>query len=284
MDVTGLAQKWAVVTGGQTALGRITATRLAEAGAHVLLVGTDEAQGAKVAAAFATRGPGTLTSITWDPRAQASVRATAADIAGRTDRLHVLVNHACESFKERQVTPDGVEATLAVNHLSSFLLTRLLTERLVAAAPSRVVNVSSFCHFRATINFDDLGFSEGWDNGKAIRRAKLCTVLFTRALARRLEGTGVTVNAVHPGGLPPDLWANAPRWVDPVVRAVDWCTLGAALGARRVLHLVQSPDVATMTGLYFSGGKPVKPSRHAQADPLVERLWEASEALVSRTS
>lgn len=273
--------RWAVVTGGQTALGALVAQRLAAAGAHVVRLGS-----APVPEAPPVAGPGTLTALQWDPRSQDSVRAAAAAIAERTDRVHVLVNHEAGALKARELTDDGVEATLATHHLSSFLLTRLLTDRLVAAAPARVVNVSSFCHFRATLDCDDLGFAAGgWDAGKALRRAKLCNVLFTRALARRLEGTGVTVNCVHPGGLPADLWATAPRWVDPVVRALDWCTLGATFGARRVLHLVESPDVEGLSGLYFSGGRPVKPSRHAQADPLVERLWAASEALVvSRTS
>ena len=186
------------MTGATSGLGLATARRLAALGATVVLHGRDPARCEAAAAALARDGA----AVDWlvaDLGDQRQVRALATAAQERHARLDVLVNNAGATFPRRALTPEGVERTLAVNHLAPFLLTTLLLDLLRASAPARVVNVASVAHEHGRLDLDDLAMERGYRPFAAYSRSKLANVLFTRELARRLEGTGVTVNAVHPG-------------------------------------------------------------------------------------
>src|SRR5262245_61051600 len=189
-DVRG---KTVLITGATSGIGREAAVVLARRGARVLLVGRDRAKTAAVTAEVAARaGSREVSSLQCDFASQAAIRALAAEVHARTDRLHVLVNNAGAVYKSRRLTADGIEATFAVNHLGYFLLTNLLLDLLVASAPARVVTVASVAHRRGTLDFDDLGYARGYGIMRAYSRSKLANVLFAAELARRLAGTGVT--------------------------------------------------------------------------------------------
>jgi NAD(P)-dependent dehydrogenase (short-subunit alcohol dehydrogenase family) len=198
----------------------------------------------------------------------------------RFNRLDVLVNNAGGVFRDRIVTEDGIEATFAVNHLGYFLLTQLLLDRIVQSAPARIVNVASVAHRRGTMDFDDLFFERGYRILRAYSRSKLANVLYTRALAQKLAGTGVTVNCVHPGAVDTNIWSGARTWMKPLLTLVRKVfMIPAKEGGRRIVQLVVDPELSNTTGQYFENGKVVFPSRTAQDDALARRLWEESERL-----
>jgi NAD(P)-dependent dehydrogenase (short-subunit alcohol dehydrogenase family) len=215
----------------------------------------------------------------------ASVQAAAKDIGARWDRLDVLVNNAGGTWSERRLTAQGFEYTFGVNHLGHFYLTSLLLDRLRAGAPSRVVNLTSVGHHfaRGGLTFDDLQSENGFDGMQVYCRSKLANILFTRELAKRLEGTGVTANAVHPGpvrsgfGMDGDLTGFMAFGLK-LVRPFE---ISPKRGARTSLHVATSPDVATKTGMYWVRSKPGHMSRDARDDAAAARLWDESERLLA---
>jgi retinol dehydrogenase-12 len=190
--------KICLVTGATDGIGNVTARVLAERGATVVGVGRDPA---KIKATLAEVGdtPGSLEFLTADLSSQAQIRALAAEFKSKHDRLHVLVNNAGALFTSYRESADGIEMTLALNHLAYFLLTNLLLDTITASAPARIINVASDSHEGSSINFDDLSYRRRYSGWTAYGASKLANILFTYELARRLAGTGVTVNAVHPG-------------------------------------------------------------------------------------
>ena len=197
------------------------------------------------------------------------------------DRLDVLVNNAGTVYLRRTLTEDGIEATFAVNYLSAFLLTNLLLDVIKASAPSRIINVSSSGHYAGTMDFDDLGFERGYQIMRAYSRSKLAEVLFTRELAQRLAGAGVTVNALHPGTVATSIWDGAPAFTRPFFAvAKRLAMISASQGAETIVYLSTSPDVATMSGLYFEKNRPMTPSKVAENDQIAEELWRESARLV----
>ena len=198
------------------------------------------------------------------------------------DRLDVLVNNAGLAAQRREVTEDGIERTFAVNYLGPFLLTNLLLDLLVKSAPARIVNVASSEHYDATMDLADLGFERGgWGMVKAYRRSKLGNVLFTRALANRLEGKGVTVNAVHPGAVATGIWDCAPGWMQPMIwLAKKLILISPKKAAKSVVQLASSAEVDGKTGLYFNQLETKVPSKLARDDELAEKLWAESARLV----
>jgi retinol dehydrogenase-14 len=213
---------------------------------------------------------------------QAQIHQLAADVLAKYDRLDVLVNNAGLATRRREVTEDGIERTFAVNHLGPFLLTNLLLDLLVKSAPARVVTVASSEHYGATMDLADLGFERGgWHMAKAYGRSKLGNVLFTRALARRLEGKGVTVNAVHPGAIATGIWDCAPRWMQPMIwLAKRLVMITPEKAAKSIVQLASSAEVEGKTGLYFNQLKPKEPSKLAHDDELAEKLWAESAHMV----
>lgn len=265
-----------VVTGATAGIGQATAMALARMGATVVLVARnrDKARQTRDDIVRAA-GHSRVEAVIADLAVQARVRAAAEEIRGRHPAVHVLVNNAAVYTKKRQETPDGMEMQLAVNHLAPFLMTNLLMDRLRAGAPARIVTVSSEAHRRGVLHWDDLQMRRKYGGLQAYCNAKLCNVLFTRELARRLPAAEVAANAMHPGVVGTALlfggWAPL-RLLKPFIRTAEE-------GARTAIHLASSPEVAGVTGRYFKDEKPIHPSRAAQEDEAARRLWEVSARL-----
>ncbi len=277
-----LAGKTVVVTGATSGIGLEVAVLLARAGANTVIVGRDPAKTEAVLADIKRRaGSEEVEAMLCDFSLQAAIRRFAAEFRERHARLDVLVNNAGSVFASRTLTEKGIEKTFAVNHLGSFLLTNLLLDLLRASAPARIVTVASVAHTRGDLDFDDLNFDRGYRIMRAYSRSKLANVLFTRALARRLEGSGVTANAVHPGTVATHIWDGAPTWMRPIFAVIKRLfMLTPAAGAEPVAWLAASPDVEGDSGLYFDREQPKEPSEPARDDALAERLWRESARLV----
>jgi NAD(P)-dependent dehydrogenase (short-subunit alcohol dehydrogenase family) len=280
-----MQHKICLVTGATSGIGAATAESLAGLGATVVLVGRDrarcEAAAARVAAHSAV---GSADFLVGDLSVQADVRRIADEFRQKYDRLHVLINNASAIFLRRQETVDGIEATFALNHLAYFLLTNLLLDRLQASAPARIVNVASVGHMRAkAIDFDDLQ-SRRWYRGfQAYHQSKLANVSFTYELARRIRGSNVTVNALHPGMVATNIGRNN-GWIWRVLKPLGDRVFGfkyvsAAEGARTVVYLASSPDVAAMSGKYLVDQREAKSSAASHDEAAARRLWQASEEL-----
>ncbi len=277
----------AVITGGNAGIGKETAVALARAGWQVLITARDPGRGADALEEIRSRGSSTRVDVVpLDLADLASVRAFPDLLAARTDRLDVLVNNAGVVLQDRRVTVDGFEQTFGVNHLGHFLLTDLLLHRLRANPNgSRVVVLSSHAHkmARRGLDFDDLQTEHHRYRGFAVySRTKLANILFTRELARRLDGSDITVNAVHPGYVDSRFGRDGDtrRWFEVVARVGSFMAITPEVGAQTSVYLASSPDVEGITGEYFYKGRPSKVSSAAQDDLAATRLWSASEILV----
>ncbi len=271
--------KTILLTGATAGIGYEAAIALAREGHRVVMVGRDADKTARcVAEVKAKSGAAHVESLLADFNSLQSVRALAAAFLEKYERLDVLVNNAGAVFKAPGRSKDGFEATWAVNHLGGFLLTNLLLERLTQSAPSRIVVVSSVGHYRGTMKLDDLAFEkEGYFIMKAYTRSKLANVLMTKSLAKRLEGTGVTVNALHPGAVATTIWDGAPGWAKPLLaipRALFM--ISPEEGGKTITYLASSPEVEGQTGLYFQKNKPRTPSALARDEALAEQVWALS--------
>ncbi|HET7269020.1 MAG TPA: SDR family oxidoreductase [Oleiagrimonas sp.] len=280
--------KTILITGATSGIGKEAAVMLAREGARIVIVGRDAAKTAAVLAEIKQRsGSDAATSMPCDFASQASIRRLAEGFLEKHERLDVLINNAGGVHARRELTEDGIEATFAVNHLGYFLLTRLLLERLKASAPARIVNVASRAHYRGTLDLDDIGFEHGWRIMPAYARSKLANVLFTRALAQRLSGSGVTVNAVHPGVVGTHIWDHgAPPWARALFRIVfapvkRFYMRTPEDGAGPIVRLAIDADMEGQSGLYFNREHVAEPSEAARDDALAERLWLESERLVA---
>jgi retinol dehydrogenase-14 len=269
-----------VVTGASAGIGLESALQLGADGHHLVLVGRHEVRLADAAEAVRVAGASRVETFLADFASLDSVRALARDLLERLERIDVLVNNAGTVFARRTVTDDGLEATFEVNHLAGFLLTELLKERLRCSAPSRVVITSSVGHFSGTLDLGDVGFERGYSVMRAYSRSKLANALYARSLAAELVGTGVTVNAVHPGSVATDIWSGAPWFARPFLAVAKRKMLSPAEGGRALTHLAVSPDVEGVTGQYFDRFRAVAPSRLAQDDALALQLRDASARLV----
>jgi len=268
--------KVCLVTGATAGIGEATALGLARAGATVLLVARNPAKAEEVLARLAAEsGNPRLEVLLADLASLAQVRALAAEVERRHDRLHVLVNNAAVYTKERALTADGIETQFAVNHLAPFLLTNLLLPLLRRSAPARVVTVSSEAHRGITIDWENLTGERRYHGLRAYGQSKLANLLFTFELARRLSGSGVTANAVHPGVVGTSLlfggWAPL-RLLKPFLR-------GPEQGARTTVFLATSPRVEGVTGRYYKDSREIEPSPQARDPETARRLWEISERM-----
>jgi len=273
-----------LVTGANSGIGKAAALDLARMGATVVLLCRDQARGEATQAEVASLAAGMPPQLVLaDLGSQQAIRAVAGEIHERLPKLDVLVNNAGSFFSKRSTTEDGLESTFAVNHLGSFLLTNLLLDLLRASAPARVVNVSSASHLRAHIDFEDLQTEGRYSGWQAYGRSKLANVLFTYALARRLDGTRVTVNAVHPGVVTTN-FGSASGFVRFGMRAAGRFFLTPEEGADTVVYLASAPEVEGVTGEYFVKRQPVRSSPESRNQEVQERLWAVSEALTGLTS
>jgi retinol dehydrogenase 14 len=276
-----------VITGGSDGIGLECASQVAaaEPGCRVVLVGRDPRRTAAAAERIRSEQPTCrVDSMLCDLADQAAVRHLAGQLLETCDRIDVLVNNAGTVFARRTLTADGVEATFAVNHLAGLLLTELLLDRIMASAPARIVFTSSEGHYSGTMDLDDLGFEHGYTVMRAYSRSKLANVLTARLLARRLEGTGVTVNAVHPGMIATNIWSGAPWFARPFLALLKrWRMESPQVGGSRLAHLAVAPEVAGHTGGYYDRNRLREPSELALDDVLAERLYAVSAGLVGLT-
>jgi retinol dehydrogenase 14 len=278
------AAKTYVITGGSDGIGLECASQVAAAdpGCRIVLVGRSPDRTAAAVGRLRAEQPSCrVDSLLCDLADQHAVRRLADDLLKTCDRIDVLVNNAGSVFAHRRLTTDGVESTFAVNHLGGFLLTELLLDRLVESAPARVVFTSSEAHYSGTMDFDDLGFEHGYSIMKAYGRSKLANVLTARRLARRLEGTGVTVTSLHPGAIATNIWSSAPWFARPVLAVLKkWKMETPPVGGSRLAYLATSPEVEGQTGGYYQRNRLREPSELARDDALGDRLYAESARLV----
>jgi len=281
-----MAGRVCAITGASSGLGYETALALARQGATVALLCRSPQRGeqARTQIAAAT-GNGDLHVVPCDHANLDTVRAAAAQLLTRFDALHVLVNNAGLMLFQRRITVDGLEETFQVNHLSAFLLTALLRERLQASAPARVITVSSLGHRGVALDFEDLQSQRMYDGFLAYRRSKLANVLFTYELARRLEGSGVTANTLHPGLVRTGFGHNNGRAARAFMTLSQLPPLAMTprRGARTQTWLASSDAVAGVSGRYFARCRARRSSRISYDPDAQRRLWEASEMLLSRS-
>ena len=265
----------AIVTGANRGLGKAIAEGLARQGLTVMLGCRDAHRGeaARAAISAATGNP-RVEILPIDLADQQSIRAAVATIVGKHDRLDVLINNAAVYKTERTLTQDGLEAMFATNHLGPVLLTNLLCELLKASAPARILTITA--PSTTQLKFDDLQSSGQWSAYRAFGASKMCNLLFTYELARRLQGTGVTVNAVHPGLVKSNLLQEAPRPIRFVANLVSASPEKASAGP---VSLASSPAVAGVSGKFFKGQKQIKSSAYSHDPAMQRRLWEVSVAL-----
>lgn len=275
-----MENKVCLVTGATNGIGKVTALELARRGATVVLAGRSAAKTDAVVAEIKARsGNDHVEGLVADLSTQAGVRALADAFKARYNRLDVLVNNAGAIFNERRESADGIEMTFALNHLSYFLLTHLLLDVLKASAPARIVNVSSNAHMGSGINFDDLEFKRGYMNFRAYAQSKLANILFTTELARRLQGTGVTANALHPGFVSSGFGRNDGSLMNIGMMLMRPFQISPEKGAETTIYLATSPEVEGVTGGYFSKRKPARTSSAARDQAAAERLWAISEQM-----
>jgi NAD(P)-dependent dehydrogenase (short-subunit alcohol dehydrogenase family) len=276
-----MAGRTVVVTGATSGIGRATALGLATMGAHLAIVGRDAQRTETSAREIRSAGGGRVDAFVADLSSQAEVRRLADELLGELPRVDVLVNNVGGYWDTRHVTADGLERTFALNHLAPFLLTNLLLGRLSAGAPARVVNVSSNAQSAGRIAFDDLQDEREYSGSRAYSQSKLANVLFTYQLARRLRGTAVTANALHPGVASTSFGAEDPgavqRLVVPFMRPFMKTATRAAATSIRV---ASAPDLDGVSGRYFVGGTSKKSSSRSRDEATAVRLWQVSADLV----
>ena len=285
-DMSG---KTVLVTGASSGIGLETAAALAQMGAMVVMTARDPAKGETAMAGVRARsGSERVELLMVDFASVRSIRELATEFGAKYQRLDVLVNNAGAYNARRSVTADGYEMTFGVNHLGYFLLTGLLLDLLKASAPSRIVNVSSGAHLRAAIDFDDLNGERGYGGLRAYSQSKLANVLFTYELARRLEGSGVTANCMHPGFVRSGFGLNNSGGMKAAWHVIRFLARPAMLtpaqGAETAVYLASSPEVEGVSGKYFVKKKAVPSSAISYNEDVARRLWEVSEEMTQPSS
>jgi NAD(P)-dependent dehydrogenase (short-subunit alcohol dehydrogenase family) len=277
-----LNNKLIMITGANAGIGKVAALELAKQGHHIVMVCRSQERGASAQTEIkAASGNRQVDLLIADLSMQADIRQLAAEFRQKYERLDVLVNNAGAIFDTRQETADGLERTFALNHMGYFLLTDLLLEVLKASAPARIVNVSSDTHRRGSINFDDLQRKKRYFSFEVYAQSKLANVLFTYELARRLEGSGVTANALHPGFVNSNFGSTMSR-VPALFSRLFSRLLGTSpeQGAVTIIYLASSPEVQGVTGKYFVKKKVTRSSPESCDEAVAKRLWQVSEALL----
>lgn len=280
-----MAGKTVLITGGTGGIGKATAVALSSMGARVGITGRDPDRTQSAAADIQREsGNPAVSAYAADFSSQAHVRRLAVAVLDAYPRLDVLVNNVGGFWAHRHATADGLERTFAVNHLASFLLTDLLMDRLAQSAPARIVSVSSNAQALGRIDFDDLQGAKNYSGSRAYNQSKLAVVMFTYELSRRLNGTAVTANALHPGVVHTAFSSEDPSTLAKLARPLMRFMKTPAQGAATSIYLASSPDVQVITGRYFANSRP-KASNKASYDTVAaNRLWQVSAGLVGRTA
>jgi retinol dehydrogenase 12 len=272
--------KVVVMSGATSGIGEIAAVRLAAIGARLVLIARDRARGEATLARLGTAAPGAGHVVHYaDLSSLAETRRAAAEIAAAEPRIDVLVNNAGAVFASRAVTAEGLERTFALNHMSYFVLTAGLLERLMAAAPSRIVNTASNAHRRGHIDFNDLQSARSYRAFAVYGTSKLCNILFTRELARRLAGRGITANSFTPGFVATRFGDQAGGLYAAGVRFAKLFADKPEKGAETLVYLATSPEVANISGQFWQNCRPGTLSAEAQDDTIAQRLWQESARL-----
>jgi len=276
--------KVVLITGATNGIGKAAALELAKMGATMVIVGRNAAKTEGVVTEIRQQSRNSsIESIVADLSSMAEVRRVADEFKERHDRLHVLINNAGAMFTRRYETVDGCEMTFALNHLAYFLLTNLLLDTLKASAPSRIVNVSSDAHKGMKLNFDDLQNRRAYRmfGNQAYGQSKLANILFTYELARRLQGTGVTANVLHPGFVATGFGHNNGGIVSLMLSVMHRViALTPEQGAETIIYLASSPEVEGVSGKYYDKGRAISSSPQSYDEAAARRLWQVSEQMV----
>jgi NAD(P)-dependent dehydrogenase (short-subunit alcohol dehydrogenase family) len=273
--------KICVITGATSGIGRETARALGRMGATLALVGRDAKKGEETLADLrgAAKYPDRVSFFLADLASLQAVRRLAGELHEEYDHLDVLINNAGLINSKRHVTADGLEATMAVNHFAHFMLTGLVLDLLKAAAPSRIINLSSDAHHWARLELDDLQSERHYSGFAVYGGSKLANLLFTFELSRRLAGTRVTANAVHPGAVASSFALNNGGFPSLAMRMLRPFFISPEKGAQNSIYLANAPDVAEVTGRYFYKSKEHVSSKRSHDAELAQKLWDASETL-----
>jgi NAD(P)-dependent dehydrogenase (short-subunit alcohol dehydrogenase family) len=272
--------KTVVITGGTSGIGEIAAQRLAQMGARIVLIARSKARGRVALARLNERSRGLAHTVHYADLTRISeMKRVAAEIASQEPRIDVLINNAGAIFASRRLTEDGLECTFALNHMAYFVVTDGLRETLLTSAPARIVNTASAAHKGARLDFDDLQLAKGFGPLKAYGRSKLCNILFTRELARRLKGTEVTANCLHPGFVATRIGDESDGLISRFAWLAKLIAISPEQGAETIVYLASSPAVAEATGEYFYKRQSIAPSPVAQDDKVATLLWERSADL-----
>jgi retinol dehydrogenase 14 len=278
----GMGEKVCLITGATSGIGKATAMGMAEMGANVVMVGRDRGRGETVMAEIKEGSANPSVDLMLaDLSSQEEIHRLADEFKEAYPRLDVLINNAGVIRSERITTADGLETTFAVNHLAYSLLTNLLLDVLKASAPSRIVNVASGEQRTGTIDFDDLQGEKRYTGAKAYSQSKLATVLFTYELARRLEGTGVSANCLHPGVVGTNLGSGVSGVFGFMVRALRPLMKSSEKGAETSIYLASSPEVEGLSGGYFVKKAEARSSDVSYDERIARRLWEVSADLTN---
>ena len=281
---TSMQGKICLVTGATSGIGKATALGLAQMGATVVMVGRDREKGEAVQREIKTKSRNEAVDLLLaDLSSQESIRQLAENFLERYTKLHVLINNAGMVSLRRRETVDGLEVTFAVNQLAPFLLTNLLLDVLKASAPSRIINVSSDSHEAGYIKMDDLQLEKHYRFMRAYGQSKLALVLFTYELARRLQGTGVTANCLHPGFVATNIGQNGTGPIGRAVVNLIFSSVGISPeeGSKTSIFLATSPEVEGVTGKYFVKSIPKRSAPITYDETLQRQLWEESARLVN---
>jgi len=289
--------KVVVITGATSGIGQVAAEKLAAMGARIVQVARDRERGKAAMARLNQVAPGISHSIYYaDLLRLSEMKRVAAEIAQVEPRIDVLINNAGAMFGTRQLTEDGLERTFALNHMSYFMMTQGLLDRLAASAPARVVNTASDAHTSGTVDFDDLqsekayrpslwdGLRYGGPAFKVYASSKLMNILYTRELARKFAGTGVTANSLHPGFVATRFGDQTGGLIGFGIGIAKRFALTPEQGAETLVYLASSPEVAAVTGEYFHKCRPATPSREAQDDAKAQRLWIETSKIADKRS
>jgi NAD(P)-dependent dehydrogenase (short-subunit alcohol dehydrogenase family) len=284
--------KVVVITGATSGIGQVAAESLAGMGARIVQIARDRGRGEQAVKRLQERAPDLAHSIHYaDLLRLKEMKRVAAEIAAAEPHIDVLINNAGAMFGSRRLTEDGLEMTFALNHMAYFVLTHGLRERLALSAPARVVNTASDAHEAGTVDLKDLQSAEAYRGSfleslryggpgfKVYGRSKLCNILFTRELARRLADTGVTANCLHPGFVATRFGDQTGGWISFAIRIGKRFALSPQQGAETLIYLASSPEVTNVTGEYFAKCEPIQPSPAAQDEEMARRLWDATAQL-----
>jgi NAD(P)-dependent dehydrogenase (short-subunit alcohol dehydrogenase family) len=279
-----MSDKTVLITGANSGIGKAASLALAKMGAQVVMVARNRERGeAARAEIIKDSGNNSVDLLLADMSSLESVRQLSREFQSQYPRLDVLVNNAGLFNQRRNVTVDGYENTFETNYLSSFLLSNLLLDLLKKSAPSRIVNVSSVGHYNGHINFDDLNLEKNYGGWKAYGQSKLALVLFTHQLAKKLEGTGVTVNALHPGTVATHIWSRPLGPFGFIMALPKLFMISPQKGADTIVYLAASDEAANINGEYLEKSRVKKSSDESYDDDVAQRLWDVSAKLTQLT-